>query len=367
MQTTLAPWIKDAPEGVETEEILRRCVHCGFCLATCPTYLELGDELDSPRGRIYLIKQMLEDREVSASTQLHLDRCLTCRNCETTCPSGVEYGKLVDIGREVAARKVARPLEQQLLRKLLSTGLNSALFAPAMTVGRLLRTVLPRVLRDKVPPRQPVRHPRAKSGQAAKKVILLQGCVQPAMMPSIDEATIRVLSLVGIDGRAVPGAGCCGAMLREYAHHLRHDAEYADKAGALSAAVRDIAEVLVPHAGELAHHLGSIPGRFAFHPPCTLQHWQKLRASTEDLLRNLGFQLVNFGESHLCCGSAGTYSITQPELADSLRARKLGHILEAAPDAIISSNIGCITHLQAGSDIPVRHWVEVVDDALTKQ
>jgi len=410
MQTTLAPWIKDTPEGVEAEEILRRCVHCGFCLATCPTYLELGDELDSPRGRIYLIKQMLEDREVSASTQLHLDRCLTCRNCETTCPSGVEYGKLVDIGREVAARKVARPLEQQLLRKLLSTGLNSALFAPAMTVGRLLRPVLPRVLRDKVPPRQPVRHPRAKSGQAAKKVILLQGCVQPAMMPSIDEATIRVLSLVGIDGRAVPGAGCCGAikfhlddkpqairqmkanidvwwpllergeagcivvnasgcgaMLREYAHHLRHDAEYADKAGALSAAVRDIAEVLASHAGKLAHHLGSIPGRFAFHPPCTLQHWQKLRASTEDLLRNLGFQLVNFGESHLCCGSAGTYSITQPELADSLRARKLGHILEAAPDAIISSNIGCITHLQAGSDIPVRHWVEVVDDALTKQ
>jgi Fe-S oxidoreductase len=407
MQTHLASWIKGTPEGEQAEEILRRCVHCGFCQATCPTYQELGDELDSPRGRIYLIKEMLEGREVGESTQLHLDRCLTCRNCETTCPSGVEYGKLVDIGRAVVAKKVERPFGERLLRSVLRKGLTSPLFGPAMAFGRVVRPLLPKTLRDKVPARQPSRPLPTGTDRHPRQVIMLQGCVQPAMMPAIDEATIRVLDVVGIGTRVVPGAGCCGAinfhldaheqalaqmrnnidvwwplldrgeaecivanasgcgaMLREYAHHLRNDVVYAEKAKALSAAVRDVSELLVPHAAKLRAQLGGITGRYAFHPPCTLQHWQKLRGVTEVVLRDLGFQLAPFTESHLCCGSAGTYSITQRDISVGLRDRKLGKIHAAQPDVIVSSNIGCITHLQSGTQVPVKHWIEVVDDAL---
>lgn len=407
MQTNLASWIRDTPEGETADEILRRCVHCGFCQATCPTYQELGDELDSPRGRIYLIKEMLEGGAVSETTQLHLDRCLTCRNCETTCPSGVEYGKLVNIGRAVVAQKVERPLSDRLLRSVLRHGLNSPLFGPAMTVGRMLRPLLPAVLRSKVPPLHKARPVPTDTLRHPRQVIMLRGCVQPAMMPAIDEATIRVLDAVGIGTRVVPGAGCCGAinlhldahdqaldqmranidvwwplidrgeaecivanasgcgaMLREYAHHLRNDPIYAERARALSEAVRDIAEVLAPHAAELGQRIGAVSGRHAFHPPCTLQHWQKLRGVTETVLRDLGFELVPFQESHLCCGSAGTYSITQKELSTRLRDRKLRNISAGAPDSIVSSNIGCITHLQSGAQVPVRHWIEVVDEAL---
>ncbi len=407
MQTNLASWIRNTPEGEEAEEILRRCVHCGFCLATCPTYQELGDELDSPRGRIYLMKQMLEGADVSQSTQLHLDRCLTCRNCETTCPSGVEYGKLVDIGRAVVAEKVERPIGERLLRSALRHGLNSPLFGPAMALGRLLRPMLPEVLRSKVPQVAPSRPVPADTSHHARQAIMLRGCVQPAMMPAIDEATIRVLDAAGIGTRVVPGAGCCGAinfhldaqtkaldqmranvdawwplldrgeadcivanasacgaMLREYAHHLRNDPAYAAKAKALSDAVRDVSELLEPHAAELGRRIGAITGRYAFHPPCTLQHWQKLRGTTEKVLAELGFQLVPFGESHLCCGSAGTYSITQKELSKSLRDRKLSNIEASRPDVIVSSNMGCITQLQGGAKVPVRHWIEVVDEAL---
>lgn len=408
MQTNLASWIRNTPQGEEAEEILRRCVHCGFCQATCPTYQELGDELDSPRGRIYLIKQMLEGADPGESTQLHLDRCLTCRNCETTCPSGVEYGKLVDIGRAVVAEKVERPFGEQLVRSALRHGLNSPLFGPAMALGRLVRPMLPEVLRNKVPPAKPSRPLPADTSRHARQVIMLQGCVQPAMMPSIDEATIRVLDAVGVGTRVVPGSGCCGAinfhldaqaqaldqmrenidawwplidrgeaecivanasgcgaMLREYAHHLRNDPAYAAKAQALSVAVRDISEILEPHAEALGKRIGAITGRYAFHPPCTLQHWQKLRATTERVLRTLGFQLVPFAESHLCCGSAGTYSVLQKDLALRLRDRKLRNIEAGGPDAIVSSNMGCITHLQSGAKVPVQHWIEVVDEALS--
>lgn len=407
MQTNLASWIRDTPEGEQAEEILRRCVHCGFCQATCPTYQELGDELDSPRGRIYLIKQMLEGGEVTGATQLHLDRCLTCRNCETTCPSGVEYGKLVDIGRAVVAQKVERPASERILRAALRHGLNSPLFGPAMAVGRMLRPVLPQVLRSKVPPLRAARPLPADTARHSRQVIMLQGCVQPAMMPAIDEATVRVLDAVGIGTRIIPGAGCCGAinfhldaqdqaldqmranidvwsplleqgqaecivanasgcgaMLREYAHHLRNDPAYAARAQALSDAVRDISELLVPHAPELGRRIGSIAGRHAFHPPCTLQHWQRLRTTTEKVLGEIGFKLVPFAESHLCCGSAGTYSITQKKISAGLRDRKLRNIEAAAPDSIVSSNMGCITQLQSGSQMPVRHWIEVVDEAL---
>lgn len=407
MQTNLASWIRDTPEGDTAEEILRRCVHCGFCQATCPTYQELGDELDSPRGRIYLIKEMLEGGEVSESTQEHLDRCLTCRNCETTCPSGVEYGKLVDIGRAVVAQKVERPLSERLLRGALRRGLNSPLFGPAMALGRVMRPLLPPVLRNKVLPVPKPRPLPADTTRHPRQVIMLRGCVQPAMMPAIDEAMIRVLDAVGVGTRVVPGSGCCGAinlhldahdqaldqmrsnidvwwplidrgeaecivanasgcgaMLREYAHHLRNDPVYAERARALSNAVRDISELLEPHAAELGQRIGTIAGQHAFHPPCTLQHWQKLRTTTEKVLRDIGFKLVPFQESHLCCGSAGTYSITQKELSTRLRDRKLKHISAAAPDSIVSSNIGCIAQLQSGSEVPVRHWIEVVDEAL---
>ena len=407
MQTNLASWIKDTPEGQQAEEVLRRCVHCGFCLATCPTYLELGDELDSPRGRIYLMKQVLEGAEATESTQLHLDRCLTCRNCETTCPSGVEYGKLVDIGRAVVNEQVERPFSERVLRASLRYGLNSPLFGPAMALARRMRPILPKTLRDKVPPAQASRPLPANTSRHPRQVIMLQGCVQPAMMPAIDEATIRILDAIGIGTRVVPGAGCCGAinfhldaqaqaldqmranidvwwplldrgeaecivanasgcgaMLREYAHHLREDAVYAERARALSEAVRDISEVLAPHAADIGRRISAIVGRYAFHPPCTLQHWQKLRGVTEKLLGDIGFQLVPFDEAHLCCGSAGTYSITQRDLSVRLRERKLRHIAEGQPDFIVSSNIGCITHLQGGAAVPVRHWVEVVDEAL---
>lgn len=407
MQTNLASWIRDTPEGDTADEILRRCVHCGFCQATCPTYQELGDELDSPRGRIYLIKEMLEGGEVSESTQEHLDRCLTCRNCETTCPSGVEYGKLVDIGRAVVAQKVERPLSERLLRGALRRGLNSPLFGPAMALGRVMRPLLPPALRNKVLPVPKPRPLPADTTRHPRQVIMLRGCVQPAMMPAIDEAMIRVLDAVGVGTRVVPGSGCCGAinlhldahdqaldqmrsnidvwwplidrgeaecivanasgcgaMLREYAHHLRNDPVYAERARALSNAVRDISELLEPHAAELGQRIGTIAGQHAFHPPCTLQHWQKLRTTTEKVLRDIGFKLVPFQESHLCCGSAGTYSITQKELSTRLRDRKLKHISAAAPDSIVSSNIGCIAQLQSGSEVPVRHWIEVVDEAL---
>lgn len=409
MQTNLATWAQDSDLGQDADEILRRCVHCGFCLATCPTYQILGDERDSPRGRIYLIKQVLEGVEPTAATQEHLDRCLTCRNCETTCPSGVEYGALVDIGRNLVDQRVERPLSQRMTRALLRRMLNSPLFGPALTVGRLLRPMLPGVLKNKIPSFRPAGAVPLDGARHPRQVLMLAGCVQPAMMPAIDAATIRVLDALGIGTRVVPGAGCCGAinfhldaqeaaldqmranidawlplldsgeaecivmnasgcgaMVREYAHHLRHDPDYVAKALRLVDKVRDVAEVVAPHAPQLKARLAKLPGKTAFHPPCTLQHWQGLRGVSERMLADLGFAMQPFNESHLCCGSAGTYSVTQPELAKSLRDRKLGNIGATQPDCIVSSNIGCITHLQSGTEIPVRHWIEVVDQALSR-
>ncbi len=408
MQTNLAAWARDADYAKDAEEILRRCVHCGFCTATCPTYQVLGDELDSPRGRIYLIKQVLEGEEPTRSTQQHLDRCLTCRNCETTCPSGVEYGHLVDIGRAVVEERVERPAGERLKRAALRKGLNSSLFAPAMRVGQAVRGLLPEAIRRKVPERRAV-GAVPQAGRHERQVLMLAGCVQPAMMPTIDAATLRVLDAVGIGARVMAGSGCCGAinfhlddqpaglaqmranidawwplidsgqaeaivmnasgcgaMVREYAHHLRGDPAYAEKAARIVASVRDISELLAPHAAQLRERLGAagLPGPVAFHPPCTLQHWQHLRPLTEKLLAELGFVLQPFTEAHLCCGSAGAYSVMQPEIALQLRDRKLAAIEPARPGMILSSNVGCITHLQSGTDTPVRHWVEALDQAL---
>jgi glycolate oxidase iron-sulfur subunit len=406
MQTNLSPQFKGTPEGIEAEAVLRRCVHCGFCTATCPSYQVLGDELDSPRGRIYLIKQVLEGHEPTRDTQLHLDRCLTCRNCESTCPSGVEYGKLVDIGRRIVDEKVPRGIGSRMLRWALKEGLTSPLFAPAMKLGQAVRPLLPSVLKDKVPKAQaagawPKReHPR--------KVLMLEGCVQPAMMPNINSATARVLDAAGIQAVVAKEAGCCGAIrfhlndqagglaqmranidawwpfiergeidaivmnasgcgvtVREYAHHLQHDADYADKARRVSELSRDLSELLPDVVEKLRGRVTPAAGVLAFHPPCTLQHGQQLRGGVERGMAQLGFDIrLAPAESHLCCGSAGTYSMLHPQVAHELRDRKLRHLGEMAPAAIVSANIGCITHLQSGTSTPVRHWVEVLDAAL---
>ena len=412
MQTTLAPEFKDTPDGREAEAILRKCVHCGFCTATCPTYQLLGDELDGPRGRIYLIKQVLEGATPTRDTQLHLDRCLTCRNCETTCPSGVQYGRLVDIGRHVVEARVPRPPAERRLRTWLRRGLSSPLFGPAMRLGQSVRGLLPATLRAKVPERQaPGAWPTRTH---ARKVLMLAGCVQPAMAPNINAATARVLDAAGIQCVLARGQGCCGAvkyhladgvgglaqmranidawwphiesgaveavvinasgcgaMVKEYGHLLAGEPAYAGKAARVAAMARDLSELLPDIAAALAGRVRAPTETLAWHPPCTLQHGMKLRGGVEEHLAALGFTLRPAAqEAHLCCGSAGTYSVLQPELSGRLRERKLGHLLgeRAAerPAAILSANIGCITHLQAGTELPVRHWVEALNEALQK-
>ena len=407
MQTNLSSDYKNRAEGLEAESILRKCVHCGFCTATCPTYQILGDELDGPRGRIYLIKQVLEGVEPTRKTQMHLDRCLTCRNCETTCPSGVQYGHLVDIGRKLVDEKVARPAGESALRWALKEGLPSPLFAPAMAAGQLVRPLLPKALKNKVPQKRsagvlPTR-------EHLRKVLMLAGCVQPAMSPNINAATVRVLDAAGIQTVVAKKAGCCGAVkfhlndqdggmaqmrvnvdawwpyvengqveaiimnasgcgvtVKEYGHILQHDAAYAAKAQKLSELTKDLSELLPELVTTLKPKIKAVGSeKIAFHPPCTLQHGQKLKGGVETHLAALGFDVQTAScEAHLCCGSAGTYSVLQPEISYQLRDRKLGHLSEMKPQTIASANIGCITHLQSGTSVPVRHWVEVLDAAL---
>jgi glycolate oxidase iron-sulfur subunit len=415
MQTKLAPEYKGTPDGDAAEAILRKCVHCGFCTATCPTYQLLGDELDGPRGRIYLIKQVLEGATPARATQLHLDRCLTCRNCETTCPSGVQYGHLVDIGRKVVEAKVERPLVERATRWLLKEGLTSPLFGPAMKVGQTLRPLLPEALKGKVPAPGGARANQWPQRAHTRKVLMLMGCVQPAMMPNINAATARVLDAAGIQTLVADGAGCCGAIrahlndldggladmrrnidawwplvegltsagtveaivmnasgcgatVKDYGHYLAGDEAYAHKARRIGELTKDLSELLpalVPLLQPKLRTPNAI-NKLAFHPPCTLQHGQQLRGGVEGGLRELGFEVsLATNESHLCCGSAGTYSVLQPKLAFELRDRKLAHLAPIEAQAIVSANIGCIQHLQTGTATPVRHWVEVLDDALT--
>ncbi|MRD46751.1 glycolate oxidase subunit GlcF [Caenimonas koreensis DSM 17982] len=406
MQTNLSPEFKGTADGDEAEAILRKCVHCGFCTATCPTYQLLGDELDGPRGRIYLIKQMLEGEAPTEKTQMHLDRCLTCRNCESTCPSGVEYGHLVDIGRRIVEEKVPRTSSSKLMRWTLKEGLTSSAFAPAMALGKLMRPLLPSMLKDKVPASQPSGAWPTRTH--ARKVLMLAGCVQPSMMPNVNTATARVLDACGIQTLVASNAGCCGGVkfhlndqpgglahmranvdawwpyvergeveaivmnasgcgvtVKEYGHHLRHDAAYADKAARISELTRDLSELLPDLVASLAGKVNVPKAPLAYHPPCTLQHGQKLRGGVEHGLSQLGFDVrIAMNESHLCCGSAGTYSVLEPVISHQLRDRKLSHLSELKPAAIISANVGCITHLQSGTATPVRHWIEVLDDAL---
>ncbi len=407
MQTTLADFIKGTREGAEAEAILRACVHCGFCTATCPTYQLLGDELDGPRGRIYLIKQVLEGAQPTRKTQLHLDRCLTCRNCETTCPSGVKYGRLVDIGRKLVDERVPRPLNERIKRTTLKECLPRArLFQPAFKVGQALRPLLPPGLREKL---QPVRDAgRWPTRAHARKMLLLDGCVQPAMAPNINAATARVLDALEVQLIVAPKAGCCGALryhmndqdgglddmrrnvdawwpyveqgqieaivmtasgcgvtVKEYGHLLAHDPDYADKARRISELTRDLSEILPQFEEEIRTRAqGRDAARVAYHPPCTLQHGQQIRGKVESLLHAAGVDVVLCADNHLCCGSAGAYSVLQPDIAHELRDRKLAALAATGAQEIVSANIGCLTHLQSGTDKPVTHWIELLERAL---
>jgi glycolate oxidase iron-sulfur subunit len=399
MQTELAAFIRDTPEGREAEAILRKCVHCGFCTATCPTYQLLGDELDGPRGRIYLVKQVLEGATPTARTQLHLDRCLTCRACETTCPSGVRYGRLADIGRGVVERRVPRSPWQRARRAALAFALpRQRLFGALLGLGRVFRFLFPRLVPAPAAPAGDWPAPRH-----ARRMLALGGCVQPALAPRINAAAARVLDRIGVSLIEAPGAGCCGALrfhlnhqdaglndmralidawwpylergeieaivmtasgcgvtVKEYGDLLAHDPAYRDKAARIAALARDLSEVIPPEAVPERSGLA----RIAFHSPCSLQHGQQLRGHAERLLARAGFELAPVPDAHLCCGSAGTYSILQPDLAEALRSRKLAALRSGQPVGIVTANIGCLVHLQAGAGLPVAHWVELLDEAL---
>ena len=411
MQTNLADFIKDTPEGREAERILRTCVHCGFCLATCPTYQLLGDELDSPRGRIYLIKQVVEGTPATAKTQLHLDRCLTCRSCETTCPSGVEYGKLIDIGRKVVEDQVGRGAIDGLKRKALNAGLpRPSLFGTGLALGRAVGGLLPATLKKKIPATLSTATPWP-AARHARQMVVLDGCVQPTLAPNINPAAARVLDRIGISLVKAKRAGCCGAVsfhlnfqdegrdymrrnvaawlplldggaeaivmtasgcgvtVKEYGHHLENDAGWAAKAKRVSDATKDLSELLAAETGSLVPLLeraaGGKPRRpLAYHSPCTLQHGQQLRGHAETLLKAAGFDLTYVPDSHLCCGSAGTYSLLQPELSQRLLTNKLEALHSGDPAVIATANIGCLTHLQSGTAMPVKHWIELIDEVL---
>ncbi|KKW67120.1 glycolate oxidase iron-sulfur subunit [Lampropedia cohaerens] len=407
MQTNFSDAARALPHADEAERILRNCVHCGFCNATCPTYQELGNELDGPRGRIYLIKQFLEHDVVSAATQEHLDRCLTCRNCETTCPSGVEYHKLLDIGRPAIDARVRRPASERLLHEGLRQALpRPGLFRALFRTGQALKPLLPRRLASKMPRQIPAPGQRPQP-RHTRRMLMLEGCVQPTLSPNTNAAATRVLDRLGISIEPVREAGCCGAVdfhagtwsgqrdglararrnidawwprlqhgaeaiiqtasgcgafIKEYGYLLRDDPQYAEKARAVSAKALDLFEVLAQQ--DLESIRIQSEEKIAFHCPCTLQHAQKLGALAQQVLTRLGLNLTTVPDAHLCCGSAGTYSITQPELAKNLRDNKLDALESGHPDRIVTANIGCQSHLDGAGRTPVRHWIEVIDEAL---
>lgn len=442
MKTNLAEFIKNTPEGREADSILRACVHCGFCTATCPTYQLLGDELDGPRGRIYLIKEVLEGNAYTAKTQLHLDRCLTCRACETTCPSGVQYGRLADIGRNLVEKRIGRPFIESLKRAVLRAVIpNPALFGPLFRAGQFLRPLLPGAFKRKVP-KAFARNTVWPEPRHARKMLVLDGCVQPSLAPDINPATARVLDRLGISLVKAEAAGCCGAvtfhlnrqedaldymrenidawwphieagaeavvmtasgcgtMVKEYGHVLARDPVYADKAKRISDMTMDISEVIEAESDELEKVLGSplapyrrspvmakpvshaesseigrpsplspasaTKPRIAFHAPCSLQHGLQIRGKVEAVLAAAGFDLTEVPYSHLCCGSAGTYSILQPKLSQKLLKDKVNALESGKPEMLATANIGCLTHIQSGTSLQVRHWVEFLADKLAE-
>ncbi len=414
MQTKLPDTLAATAEGREAEAILRSCVHCGFCLATCPTYQILGDELDSPRGRIYLIKQMLEGAPVTRKTLTHLDRCLTCRNCETTCPSGVQYGRLIDIGRSMAEEKVSRPPLERVKRAALNTVLpEGRRFDALLALGRMAKSLLPGNLAGKIPKQIETESHTPGRFTVHRKMLVLQGCVQPSLAPRINACAARVLEALDIGLIEADQVGCCGAVsfhlnyqgkalgymrrnidawwphleagaeaivmtasgcgvtVKEYGYYLRGDPEYASRAARISALTRDIAEVVLAEQARLLDCLKErplpIPIKVAWHAPCTLQHGQKITGVVEALLTAAGYEVLVPLESNLCCGSAGTYSLLEPAIATQLRDRKLGYLQSRTPDLVATANIGCLTHLQSGTDLPVQHWIELLESALASR
>ncbi|MEH6643816.1 glycolate oxidase subunit GlcF [Vreelandella glaciei] len=409
MQTQFTDADRQKPHIQEADSILRTCVHCGFCNATCPTYQLLGDERDGPRGRIYLMKELLESRDdddqVTEETRLHLDRCLTCLNCETTCPSGVEYHKLLNIGRAEIERRVPRPAgeraQRYALRKMM---VEPKRFQALLKLGQTFKPLVPSKLRNKMPAEPIDAGVRPDAHRHTRQVLILEGCVQPGLSPNTNAATARILDRLGISVTPVAEAGCCGAVdfhlnaqddgrarmranidawwpyieqgaeaivqtasgcgafVKEYGYMLKDDPEYAVKAQKVSTLAKDIVEILRDEPLEALNVNES--KRLAFHCPCTLQHAQKLNGAVEGVLTKLGFSLTPVQDAHLCCGSAGTYSITQPEIATQLRDNKLNALEAGNPEMIVTANIGCQTHLAGANRTPVRHWVEIVDAAL---
>ncbi len=384
------------PEEIQrAEKILRSCVHCGFCLATCPTYQLLGSELDSPRGRIYQVKQLLEGESATRITQQHLDRCLSCRNCETTCPSGIRFSELLDIGRLITERTVSRPQRERLLRKLISTLVpERKRISTLIRLGQIFKLPLARRLPTTLT-RQPVLPP--KPSPNGSHLILFQGCVQEGLSPSTNRQLRQLLSQLGYTIHTPQGEGCCGAL----SHHLsqqqdalqqmrnnvatwlplieQHQARIVIAASGcgsmiqqyqkilpeegnatkISESVVDPVELLQEHAPQLSRH-PSGPQRIVYHPPCSQQHGLHTDSTVESLLQKLGFELQPVGDRHLCCGAAGSYSILQPGLSDQLRERKLEQLQHASPEMIVTANIGCQHHLQQKSAVPVIHWVELL-------
>lgn len=399
MQTHLAKDLLATETGKAANKILRSCVHCGFCLSTCPTYQLLGDELDSPRGRIYLIKSVLEGNPVSADTQTHLDRCLTCRACETTCPSGVEYAKLLDIGREMVSAQQPRNLFQKSLRYLLRKSLTTPWwFNGVIKVMPFLRhskavqfTVEELAWHETL---------KQQDNLYQHSVLLITGCVQPALAPNINQASIKIFNKLGFNVFETGQQACCGAidhhltaseealvqikqniddwtaqldkglkaiisnasgcgvMIKDYPSLFRDDAVYRQKALRLVDHVYDVAEFLVKQdLSKFTHYHNK---RITFHSPCTLQHGQKLNGVVEEILRKVGYHVSPVQDAHLCCGSAGTYSILQPTLSKKLRVNKIEHLTQSHPEIIVTANIGCLMHLQKGTRTPIKHWIEII-------
>jgi len=404
MQTKTTDYFLNTAQGKEADAIIRSCVHCGFCTATCPTYQLLGDELDSPRGRIYLMKQMLEGHSVSRKTQVHLDRCLSCRSCETTCPSGVQYGRLIDIGRELIDQQVTRSffirLQRYVLRKILPYPKRfSCLLKPA----QYFKPLLPTSIKQKIPHKQ--NNTSWPAQTKLRKMLVLQGCVQSVTTPNTNSATANILNKLGIDLITAKEAGCCGAvsqhlsakhealdfmrnnidawwpfieqgvealvmtasgcgvMVKEYVDLLKNDPEYADKAKKVSELAKDISEILTEE-NLTKDHFKLSTQKIAFQNPCSLQHGQQLNGVVESLLKQYGFTLTQIDDAHLCCGSAGTYSILQKKLSQQLLDNKLATLQKHQPDLIVSANIGCQLHLQSQSNVQVKHWVELLNEHL---
>jgi len=400
MKTDLHPEFLGSPAAEAVRAIIGKCVHCGFCNATCPTYLELGDERDGPRGRIYLIRQLLETGQASSNTRRHLDRCLTCRACETTCPSGVRYGRVADFGREAVEKRATRTMADRVARRALRLIVPyRRRFGALLRIGQALRPILPRALRRKVPARQqrlPVRpgvHPR--------RIVLLDGCAQAAATPATNDAATRVLDRLGITAIRAASTGCCGAvsyhlsahgearefirrnidallplidagaehivssasgcgvLLKDYGEIMRDDPGYADSAARISAATVDLCELLYAEDLEPLRRAGEPP--VALHVPCTLTHGLGLSGQLREVLERCGLQLTATRDDHLCCGSAGTYSVLQPAMSAGLLENKLAALSAGQPACIVTANVGCQLHLATRAGVPVRHWIELLD------